>query len=128
MSNFQCPQCGMINIDCGKDGYKTAREIELEHALIEIEKIAQKGLNPICYKSNCSRCQCYEGDNCTARMNALINNYFTENGEFFDGNGDFVEAMEDLLNKERSSCNRAIPISKQILDIISNARKDNHVK
>lgn len=30
MSNFQCPECGMINIDCGKEGYKTPREIELE--------------------------------------------------------------------------------------------------
>ena len=30
MSNFQCPECGMINIDCGKGGYKTPREIELE--------------------------------------------------------------------------------------------------
>lgn len=93
-----------------------------KQALEEIEKIAQEGLNPICYKSNCSRCQCYEGDDCKARMNALINNYFTENGEFFDGNGDFAEAMEALLDKERSSCNRAIPISKQTLDIISKAK------
>jgi len=97
-----------------------------KQALDEIEKIAQKGLNPICYKSNCSRCQCYEGDDCNARMNALINNYFTENGEFFDGNGDFIEAMEDLLDKERSNCNRAIPISKQILDIISKAKGEEN--
>lgn len=33
MSNFICPECGMSNIDCGKDGYKTAREIELEKKL-----------------------------------------------------------------------------------------------
>ena len=33
MSNFTCPTCGLTNIDCGKDGYKTAREIELEKKL-----------------------------------------------------------------------------------------------
>lgn len=30
MSNFQCPECGMINIDCGKGVFKTPRELELE--------------------------------------------------------------------------------------------------
>ena len=33
MSNFTCPTCGFTNIDCGKDGYKTTREIELEKKL-----------------------------------------------------------------------------------------------
>ena len=33
MSNFICPTCGFNNIDCGKDGYKTDREIELEKKL-----------------------------------------------------------------------------------------------
>lgn len=33
MSNFICPTCGFNNIDCGKDGYKTDREIEIESAL-----------------------------------------------------------------------------------------------
>lgn len=33
MSNFICPTCGLTNIDCGKSGYKTAREIELEKKL-----------------------------------------------------------------------------------------------
>lgn len=33
MSNFICPTCGFNNIDCGKAGYKTGREIELEIAL-----------------------------------------------------------------------------------------------
>lgn len=37
MSNFICPTCGFNNIDCGKDGYKTDREIELEKKL-EIAK------------------------------------------------------------------------------------------
>ena len=40
MSNFTCPTSGLTNIDCGKAGYKTAREIELEKKL----KIAVKAL------------------------------------------------------------------------------------
>lgn len=43
MSNFICPTCGITNIDCGKDGYKTAREIELEKKL----EIAVKALKRI---------------------------------------------------------------------------------
>ena len=39
MSNFQCPQCGMVNIDCGKEGYKTPKELEYEKALEKIGKI-----------------------------------------------------------------------------------------
>ena len=38
MSNFVCPYCGMVNIDCGKDGYKTHRELELEEAIKTIFK------------------------------------------------------------------------------------------
>lgn len=33
MSNFICPTCGLNNIDCGKQGYKTDRELELERRL-----------------------------------------------------------------------------------------------
>lgn len=40
MSNFTCPTCGLTNIDCGKAGYKIAREIELEKKL----EIAVKAL------------------------------------------------------------------------------------
>ncbi len=43
MSNFICPTCGFNNIDCGKAGYKTAREIELEKKL----DIARKNLKEI---------------------------------------------------------------------------------
>lgn len=38
MSNFQCPHCGMVNIDCEKDGFKTPKELEYEKALKEIEE------------------------------------------------------------------------------------------
>ena len=43
MSNFICPTCGMNNTDCGKAGYKTEREIELEKKL----EIAVKALDKI---------------------------------------------------------------------------------
>lgn len=33
MSNFICPKCRMTNIDCGKAGYKTDKEIKLEKKL-----------------------------------------------------------------------------------------------
>ena len=39
MSNFQCSECGMVNIDCGSKGYKTPREIEYENVLTQIRKI-----------------------------------------------------------------------------------------
>lgn len=39
MSNFVCPRCGMVNIDCGKEGYKTPKELEYEKALEEIKKV-----------------------------------------------------------------------------------------
>ncbi len=39
MSNFQCPHCGMINVDCGDQGYKTPREIELEQ---EVKYLTEK--------------------------------------------------------------------------------------
>lgn len=48
MSNFTCPTCGLTNIDCGKAGYKTAREIELEKKL----KIAQEALEFYANKEN----------------------------------------------------------------------------
>ena len=45
MSNFTCPTCGLTNIDCGKAGYKTAREIELEKKLEIAVKAIDKVLN-----------------------------------------------------------------------------------
>ena len=43
MSNFECSECGMINIDCGLGVFKTPRELELEKKL----NIALKALNKI---------------------------------------------------------------------------------
>lgn len=45
MSNFTCPTCGLTNIDCGKAGYKTAREIELEKKLETAVKALKKMVN-----------------------------------------------------------------------------------
>ena len=50
MSNFQCPYCGMTNIDCGWGKFKTPRELELEkenEMLKEKLKIAESALQKI---------------------------------------------------------------------------------
>ena len=39
MSNFQCPHCGMVNIDCGKKGFKTPEELKYESILFDIREI-----------------------------------------------------------------------------------------
>lgn len=47
MSNFICEKCGMTNIDCGYQGYKTEREIELEKQLdreIKINRMMKSAL------------------------------------------------------------------------------------
>lgn len=38
MSNFQCHYCGVTHIDCGKEGFKTPREIALEGVIKKIEE------------------------------------------------------------------------------------------
>lgn len=114
---LSCLDCEYKNTKTDADRYRKALE--------EIEKIAQNGLSPICYKSNCSCCRCYDGDDCNTSMTSLINNYFTENGEFVDGSGDFVEALEGLLESERKKCNKAQPIAQRILDIINKAKGEN---
>lgn len=40
MSNFVCSECGMVNIDCGTEGYKTALELQYESVLHQIYKLA----------------------------------------------------------------------------------------
>lgn len=57
MSNFQCPQCGMVNIDCGKEGYKTPKELEYEKALDEIERELKEDI--YCESQECG-CDDYE--------------------------------------------------------------------
>lgn len=42
MSNFICSECGMTNIDCGGDGYKTPKEIELEKENKRLQEQKQK--------------------------------------------------------------------------------------
>lgn len=50
MSNFQCPHCGMTNIDCGRNGYKTPKEIRLEDKLNKIKNF----VNDINIMINCT--------------------------------------------------------------------------
>lgn len=42
MSNFICSECGMNNIDCGRAGYKTPKEIELEHQIADLSKKVER--------------------------------------------------------------------------------------
>lgn len=56
MSNFICPTCGFNNIDCGKAGYKTDREIELEKKL----EIAVKALEEYANQDNWTNCLTFE--------------------------------------------------------------------
>lgn len=58
MSNFTCPTCGLTNIDCGKAGYKTASEIELEKkleiAVKALKEYADKKTWDCCYRNQCA--------------------------------------------------------------------------
>lgn len=101
---------------CDKD-----RIANYKQALDEIEQIAQTGLEPICYKSNCSRCECYDGDNCNAGVTNFLNYYFDDNGDLRNAE-DLDESLRDLVDTERQKCNRAMPISKKILDVIDKAK------
>ncbi len=97
------------------------REYRYKQTLDEIEQIAQTGLEPICYKSNCSRCKCYDGDNCNAGVTNFLNYYFDDNGDLRNDE-DLDESLRDLVDTERQKCNRAMPISKKILDVIDKAK------
>lgn len=57
MSNFICPTCGFTNIDCGKAGYKTDREIELEKKL----SIAVKALKYYANRRTYDQCSYVDG-------------------------------------------------------------------
>lgn len=48
MSNFICSECGMTNIDCGGDGYKTPKEIELEKENKRLQEQIKEANEVIC--------------------------------------------------------------------------------
>lgn len=54
MSNYECPHCGMTNIDCGWGKFKTPREIELEARVKEIEEYIK---DPCEYCQPTSKCR-----------------------------------------------------------------------
>lgn len=57
MSNFICSECGMTNIDCGRAGYKTSKEIELEKKLA----IAINALKEYANEENWNNCGTEKG-------------------------------------------------------------------
>ena len=73
MSNFTFPTCGFTNIDCGKDGYKTAREIELEKKLeIAIEALgfyADRKTWNCCHRNQCAYVDGYIAQQALKEMN-----------------------------------------------------------
>lgn len=92
----------------------------LLQVIAHIKSVAEKGIEPVCYKSSCNSCKCYTAEDAKAGMNKLLDDYFTENGEFIDENGTFAEDLEGLIDTERSRCNRALPICEDILKICDN--------
>ena len=57
MSNFKCDKCGMTNIDCGKDGFKTPKEIELEARVKELEEELNAQFTDIEKTNRCENCK-----------------------------------------------------------------------
>ena len=57
MSNFICEYCGMINIDCGKEGYKTPKEVVLEETLDKIKVIAENIIKNGSYENSYGKAQ-----------------------------------------------------------------------
>lgn len=84
--------------------------------LEQIKEISYKALEPICYKSNCNRCLCY--DHSGEKLSEVLNRYFTKQGEFVDSTGTFVEDLQALMEAERKACNRALPVAQQIIQIL----------
>lgn len=96
-----------------------------EDVIERIKEIAKTGLKPICYKANCSTCRCYTKDDKNYSLNCLINSYINEDGELMDGNCDFGEALEALVDSERVACNKAKPIAEEILKLIESEDKND---
>lgn len=70
MSEFKSDKCGMTNIDCGKEGYKTPRKIELEKKL----QIAEEALNNI-YFFDCDICKNLKfkcDDKCDGKVDKIV--------------------------------------------------------
>lgn len=96
MSNFICPTCGFKNIDCGKDGYKTDREVELEK---DIDRLSDRNAKlekklHIAVKALEEYADPYKWDNCIMKFIAYDQQEIVNNG-CFTSNG-FEKAQEAL--------------------------------
>lgn len=90
------------------------RLLRYNRAINAIKEIAKTGLKSVCYKSNCRNCKCYSKKS-NKELADILNDYFSEDGEFNDSNGDFYEVLDAFIDKERVYCNKAKPISEDIL-------------
>ena len=109
--------------NCSENCYKSVLANKYRKELEEIREIAKTGLKPVCYKANCSTCRCYTKDDKNYSLHCLINSYINEDGELMDGNCDFAEALEALIDSERVACNKAKPIADKILNKINEVLK-----
>ena len=99
--------------------YKGNQQVWYSGDVIEkILKIAQTGLETVCYKANCQTCKCYSKKLAEDTLESVINNYFTEEGEFLDEEGDFEEVLEAYIDRERVACNKAKPIAEELIRVI----------
>lgn len=90
------------------------RLLRYNRAIKAIKEIAEAGLKPVCYKSYCQSCKCYSKEN-KEELSDILNKYFSEDGEFNDDNADFYEVLEGYIDRERVACNKAKPMSEDIL-------------
>lgn len=90
------------------------RLLRYNRAINAIKEIAETGLKSVCYKSYCQSCKCYSKEN-KEELSDILNKYFSEDGEFNDDNADFYEVLEGYIDRERVACNKAKPISEDIL-------------
>ena len=59
MANFICPYCGMSNIDCEKDGFKTPQEIKYEKIIEEHGKRIKELQNKLDRSPTCDEVKGY---------------------------------------------------------------------
>ena len=117
MSNYECPHCGMTNIDCGWGKFKTPREIELEARVKELKKYIQERE---VWGDHCEFCKHNDKENC--HLNIILDNLKTINR--------YHKALEEIegIIQAIMETNRVYPLKNnlaKILNIINKAEGDN---
>lgn len=93
--------------------------------LQSVNEIAHKSLKPPCYKADCNQCPCYVQPK-GQKLSDLLNTYFTEDADFNDGDGTFVQDLESLIERERKACKRTLPMAWEIIRLLDLERNNNN--